>query len=1743
MSAPASRPVHPCLVSLSDATRGVEFSTWAYITTGERKVLPNLVTASGTSLFVYSIDPDSGKLFVEHSFGRLAGDIVFLEALSSPDSEQSDVLLTAFAGNARLALLHVQDGKLQSESLVDLSTILMEHSGGLVTEEDIMVTSYSPSSSSGLTTVSCILGGGVAVAVFEVVYHRSIGGWEVSVEPYILPLQTLSISMPYNNTVDSSNTQQQPTIFGQSICTGFGDIIASIFLKNFLEPVLVLLHSDPQGKPWIGRLGRDCKEEDNTSGARPLYLTAMSLSVAHNRTALLWSKAVPADSLYLTNVGSSLVCVGANTLVFSDAMGTIGQVLATNGWSKATCPTELLPMVQANPIVKLSLQLDGSCMTALSGSAALIALRSGQLYVLQHSVESWVLLPLGKHLGAVGEVALLTSFSSEGTMVLGKNLVHDDSDTKKRLDFGIVFAGSRMGDSVLMGFTLETVTTPMVDALIKSESALLIKDEEAQADVKTDDTNDEYDRVLLLEEKALYAPVENEPSAIPHVVPTSETEEEIATNHHPKKPRLAEFSVLNHLTPLDTLVNPGPLGGPCVGPLAGAPSFLQDTASIPGDTTDIFGATASVFPCGMGSSGGLAVLSVPGRDDRVIDSEQDCLDVECMFSLSNIVVLGLSACAGNGVRLLRVDSKSETERLEIEEVDSEAFDPTKKSSGVFDNASEVLKSTLLGAGEASNGNILFVVRTSVNEVDTVVLVVFDAVLEVVAQHVLDSGERTIMRLTSMCQADEEVVFGICWYSGEATIIRCQQVDGSVQCTDIVIQEGQSRDAIEIDQIEDEEECRIRKFYTDSRVVALDVFEAPEGFFSSEPAEAWPSQSEAPKQARVSPTPIDVAIKDDEPEEGKLIDWSKMKVAELKTELIARDLPATGRKADLVAALVASDKEALEVKREQQTRDRSISAEQGHKVQPTDKTEIEPSVQTVFDEEEEMLYASTAESIQSSQSKTKARSYNGTDLFVAVCRQSGQIELYSSKNGSLDLVWAAQGCGLGQDVLSPNEVRQERVVRYPRQSMVSVREMRLFFCGATPTEDRMLLRRRLFLGIETTPGDFTLYSTNTNSLKGPVSFCKIPLFSVGRQSNDHTRHYSKLLRKKMVSDKKAKQDPFLFNNLYSFSGISGQDGLFWGGSRPQWIVCERGRPTFLFHRSRHALPVGGVDRPVRSFCTLNTTTGTRRPFLTLHERVGKIGSQRLTLFNNISKVFDSSGILLGSGFCLERIPLGVTVRQIQFIDDPTVSSGAHPLYAVLVSNEEHLDQSEWNSDGLTEEERREIERKKDEDKVRKQVEADLGGFDLQSEWVEEIERENCFEIDLSLGGAPPIRNSAYSLWIVDASNRWAVVDSYEFGDQEHGMTMQPMALTEFREEPGSTIPDDGTDSEQIPFIAVGTAIVDHNGEDVSSHGRVLLFRLTSSRSQVAELSLTLEKNIFHGPVASLSCLSVEGRNRLVIGAGADVNIEQWGTSGKLTQVGFFRATMQILDISLFKNFFLLSDAYDSLYFLVWRESDKSLTLLAKDYDPIPVYATGLMSRGPAMTFVCHDDRQNVQFFQYAPGEAAARGGNKLVCRADCHLGTQTTSFASHFCRSTLISHSATPSSTLSALKQQDTFFGRTDNDQRLGVHFGTTDGGIGSIVPVSEPVYWRLMALQSVMSNALEPNCSLNRNEWRLYQKTPRRGGCRSNDRKKSVLDGDLILQYADLSIVDQDDLAASIGSSSDLILDNLLDVQNSSTMM
>lgn len=171
----------------------------------------------------------------------------------------------------------------------------------------------------------------------------------------------------------------------------------------------------------------------------------------------------------------------------------------------------------------------------------------------------------------------------------------------------------------------------------------------------------------------------------------------------------------------------------------------------------------------------------------------------------------------------------------------------------------------------------------------------------------------------------------------------------------------------------------------------------------------------------------------------------------------------------------------------------------------------------------------------------------------------------------------------------------------------------------------------------------------------------------------------------------------------------------------------------------------------------------------------VGCFANTIVCSLLDLSSSHGLIPGGGIFVQKIPLGVTVRHIQLIE----GTDSKPLYAVVISRENESDLSRLNADGLSPEERRRIAEEKENAMIKRQVEADLGGFDMEQEWVEEIEREDCFKVDTKLGGAPPIASSTHSLWIVDPSAGWVVVDSYELEENEHAMTMQVLNLSEVR----------------------------------------------------------------------------------------------------------------------------------------------------------------------------------------------------------------------------------------------------------------------------------------------------------------------------------------------------------------------------
>ena len=107
-----------------------------------------------------------------------------------------------------------------------------------------------------------------------------------------------------------------------------------------------------------------------------------------------------------------------------------------------------------------------------------------------------------------------------------------------------------------------------------------------------------------------------------------------------------------------------------------------------------------------------------------------------------------------------------------------------------------------------------------------------------------------------------------------------------------------------------------------------------------------------------------------------------------------------------------------------------------------------------------------------------------------------------------------------------------------------------------------------------------------------------------------------------------------------------------------------------------------------------------------------------------------------------------------------------------------------------------------------------------------------------------------------------------------------------------------------------------------------------------------------------------------------------------------------------------------------------------------------------------------------------------------------------------------------------------NNYIYGSLYGTLDGSIGILAPIlDEKMYRRLLTLQSVLTNALEHHCGLNPREFRYT-----RSKFTSNNSRpmcNRMLDLTLLMQYICLNIPLQRELARSVGSNRDMIMENL----------
>ncbi|KAF8773804.1 Cleavage and polyadenylation specificity factor like protein [Argiope bruennichi] len=239
---------------------------------------------------------------------------------------------------------------------------------------------------------------------------------------------------------------------------------------------------------------------------------------------------------------------------------------------------------------------------------------------------------------------------------------------------------------------------------------------------------------------------------------------------------------------------------------------------------------------------------------------------------------------------------------------------------------------------------------------------------------------------------------------------------------------------------------------------------------------------------------------------------------------------------------------------------------------------------------------------------------------------------------------------------------------------------------------------------------------------------------------------------------------------------------------------------------------------------------------------------------------------------------------------------------------------------------------------------------------------------------------------------------------------------------------------------------------------------------------------------------------------------------LIGVAFIDTHIYIHSAISIKNLIIVADIYKSISLLRYQENSRTLSLVSRDVQPLEAYGIEFLIDNAQAGFLVSDVEKNLVVFTYCPEARESFGGSRLLRKADMHLGYQVTSFF-RIC------------SRLGDLANYDKRQAAIVEKRHITM-FATLDGGLGYILPISEKTYRRLLMLQNVLVVNIPHTAGLNPKAFRLYKSQRKL----LQNPHKNILDGDLLTMFLNLSISEKNEVAKRIGTSSDQIHEDLLEI-------
>lgn len=333
--------------------------------------------------------------------------------------------------------------------------------------------------------------------------------------------------------------------------------------------------------------------------------------------------------------------------------------------------------------------------------------------------------------------------------------------------------------------------------------------------------------------------------------------------------------------------------------------------------------------------------------------------------------------------------------------------------------------------------------------------------------------------------------------------------------------------------------------------------------------------------------------------------------------------------------------------------------------------------------------------------------------------------------------------------------------------------------------------------------------------------------------------------------------------------------------------------------------------------------------------------------------------------------------------------------------------------------------------------------------------------------PPLFEELHELRIYRPDN-WNLIKSHKLRKGEVGLTITNMKIDMYKQRTAgegveiasSNKGDDGNESlfaaslklKPKDVLVVGTGYL--NGEDSSSRGRLLVFEVSKQEVYTEaggvytafQLQLIAEKELV-SPVTAVAAM--EGY--VIAGVGPLVSVYKL-VGDEIVHLSFTFGQLYCTSIASLKQYVVAADMSKSVSFMYFRERNKSVNFLARDYEQVQSYATEFLIEGGNVSIILTDGDGHIRLLNYVHASVRkSRGGKRLLLNGGIQIGSRI--------------------NRLVRVREPDpkdmvTSGNAREEAGRHGLIFATLDGSIGAIAPVTPDEFESVKLLRKAVIEQL-----------------------------------------------------------------------------